>query len=467
MKSRRHLKSNSPVKNPQNKVPEKSGQIAPAAAENSGQLSPAAGIAPAPPRAGRLSVTGNASAKWFADQIQEFMRSARIKFGENNYKSIQRLCNGNNVKKVTLQQSLEGIVDLTVKEFGAKESRKVRTSWDELAGSAGRLGITMPRSPGVGDSEMDAPKTVREMMRVFTGEFSAGGEIDNQPAVKSNLILGAIIPNLLTEPFFRRLGEELYRLAASRGVTLHGISDGRDISTPREAMGLCQDLRELKCAGVFFVPFESCGGAKNQNAAIAQELAGTGGAKVVLLDRELDRFPEKNGYDVVRLDNLAAGQKLIEHLLPKIPKKTPKLMFIHRPTYAYSIELRLMGLNAGLLRNNRKAIKATVCDTSSARALRNLNLGAYDAVICANDSIASDVDSFLTESELTRRPLLAGFDRLWPERNWISVPQPIAHITQAAWMIMLMRVRLRPPVDNDFPATTVLIQPNEIFDMNQ
>ncbi len=449
------------------KRPDSSGQKDKTDSDSSGQR-----------KSGKLSVAGNVNAEFLANEIKALMSGAGIDFGYAVPQFINRLHSGKNVLPKTIKDNVANMLQAI---FEAADTQKnlssLASSWVRFREATHSLGIFIPSSPSDESLAIEnSSKSVSDIYSVLAGEkiippppnHVPTGESLSQPP--SKLILGAIIPHATTNPFFGRLGSELSRIANSKKVQLIGLS--KNVTSPKDAMDLCRQFGDLDCAGVFFVPFEYNSEAGNYNTVIANELSGNAGAQVVLLDRGLNKFPERSNFDIVRLDNLAAGQILIAHILPKIKKPKPKIIFIEKPISANSIRLRLMGVNAGLIHHNQVPIASITCDTSDTHSLRSLKLGGYDAAICANDETAQELHNFMVESRLPKQPLLAAFDRLWPDRPWISVPQPIAHIARAAWMLMRMRIAEDSECQRtdfprmDFPKTTVLIQPNDMLDVN-
>ena len=320
--------------------------------------------------------------------------------------------------------------------------------------------------PVEGLSAISAEARVRQTPSLAPIPHSSNTDIQNW---------GAIIPQRTTNLFFRQLSEELLRLAggANPRVILYGLSDRDSSDTVTDALDLCKTFKSLNCSGIFFVPFEYDSKSLQNNDTIVDEIErNMRGTELVLLDRGLRRYPDTSNFDVVRLDNLVAGQKLLdglrERILHRCRKRKPRIVFIHRPNSADSAELRLLGINAALERHGLESIRrgaqngsrVVVGNPSDQGFLESQNLEEADAVICPNDVTAQVVNEFLEKLPVSKRPLLAGFDGVVSPAKWYSVPQPTAQIAMVAWTIM--RMRMLRPNENYKGSVTVLVQPGPV-----
>src|SRR4030095_14215010 len=82
-------------------------------------------------------------------------------------------------------------------------------------------------------------------------------------------------------------------------------SAGQKATVP-EVEEWCEQFIQRQVSGVFFAPFERVAEQQEVNRHLAERLRQAGIA-VVLLDRDLGPFPSRSEFDLVGIDNFAAG----------------------------------------------------------------------------------------------------------------------------------------------------------------
>jgi LacI family transcriptional regulator len=170
---------------------------------------------------------------------------------------------------------------------------------------------------------------------------------------------------------------------------------------------------------------------------------------VVLLDRDMFKFPRRSKYDLVGIDNFAAGFDLTSHL---IKLGCRNIRFVELPLSASTVDLRIAGwreamVRAGLDCGPDRVFAGDVEREDFVRKM--LGRDHSRAIICANDMTAATLMQTLTRMgiEVPDEVRLAGFDDL-RYASLLSVPlttmhQPCQAIGQAA--IEAMRERIRSP----------------------
>jgi LacI family transcriptional regulator len=275
--------------------------------------------------------------------------------------------------------------------------------------------------------------------------------------------IGLLIPGLGTTEIFEIICGELASLGRASEYTFlwGGSSHPRlDQDGSREhARELCQQFIERRVTGVFFAPFELTAGQDEVNRRISQSFC-EAGIPMVLLDRDLAPFPYSSHFDMVGLDNAAAGYLLAEHL---IKLGCQRLAFVMRPLSASTVERRYAGVREALARHKLECSPDSlqVGDPLEAKFLRSLLAGKrWDAVICANDLTAAQLIRTIEQSRF-RVPQdirVVGFDDA-KYATLVSVPlttiqQPCKDIAVVAFQTMLSRI-----TDPTLPARTILLQP--------
>ena len=204
--------------------------------------------------------------------------------------------------------------------------------------------------------------------------------------------LGLLIPGLETTEIFGLICGELASVARVHeysllwGASTHPRQD-TDASL-EHAEEICQQFIERKVSGVFFAPFELVPERDHANRRLAESLR-RAGIPVVLLDRDLLSFPNRSDFDLVGLDNVAAGFLLADHLLRL---GCERLYFVARPFSAPTVDARIAGVREALVRRRLQPAPDWVHlgDPADPKFVHQLAAGKQaDAIICANDETAA------------------------------------------------------------------------------
>ena len=248
-----------------------------------------------------------------------------------------------------------------------------------------------------------------------------------------------------------RLGE-----AAGWDIVVRGL---RERIPERRAHEICRHVRSFlseRVSGLFLQPFDCL--AREHEQSLRQELSRTlanCSMPIVLLDYDLVRRPQRTGYDLVAMDNLAAGFKLGRRL---VAEGARSLAFLLRPGSAPSVEERMRGvaiaaLEAGLTWAHQSNVLACAADDDD-RIRRFVVRRRPDAMVCGNDITALELQAALERCGFGGSVRLAGFDgeAAAVRAGIVSVRQPVAEIAELA--IETMVARLKTP---SLPVRTVLV----------
>ena len=261
--------------------------------------------------------------------------------------------------------------------------------------------------------------------------------------------LGLLIPGLGTTEIFGMICGELASLARINEYSLlwgGSAHSGQDIdASPEHAEEICQQFIARKVCGVFFAPFELLPTQDEANRRLA-ELLRQAGIPVVLLDRDLQSFPNRSDFDLVGIDNVAAGYLLANHLLKL---GCERIYFVARPLSAPTVDARIAGAREALVRRRIELAPDWVYlgDPADLKFVRLLAAGKQaDAFICANDHTAAVLMRSL-ESLGIRVPhdvRVVGFDDV-KYATLLSVAlttihQPCRDIAGIAFRTMLQRI---------------------------
>jgi len=220
----------------------------------------------------------------------------------------------------------------------------------------------------------------------------------------------------------------------------------------------CQQCIDRKVAGVFFAPLELTENGEATNERIAQALDAAD-IPIVLLDRDLYKYPRRSRYDRVGIDNRAAGYTVTEHLLQLGHRK---IGFFNRPYSAETVALRLAGYGDALRRFDVAPESRWVAqgDPSDAAFIGSyLKNSGIEGLVCANDltavSIMQTLD--LLGVRVPQDLKIVGIDDV-KYASLLRVPlttlhQPCQCIGSAAVHAMIDRVS-----HPDLPARDILFQ---------
>jgi DNA-binding LacI/PurR family transcriptional regulator len=305
--------------------------------------------------------------------------------------------------------------------------------------------------------EMEAQGVIERRM--------GSGSFVRRPATNatSTRQLGLLIPGLGRTEIFELICGELAAVARAHDFSL--LWGGSE--HPRTAADLgfgqarecCEQFIRLRVGGVFFAPFELIPGREDTNREIAERLR-MAGIPVVLIDRDLGPFPKRSDFDLVGLDNMAAGHLLAEHFLKL---GCERIAFVARPHSASTVDARIAGVREALARRGMELARDWVRfgEPTEARFVRGLVAGRrWDALLCANDRTAAELLQELQKQghRVPEDIRIAGFDDVryatLLSRPLTTVHQPCREIAVAALRAMLDRI-----AEPTLPARSQLLTP--------
>ena len=276
--------------------------------------------------------------------------------------------------------------------------------------------------------------------------------------------LGLLIPGLGTTEVFELICGELASLARVHDYTLRwgdSTQPHRDTDASlKHAEELCWQFIERKVSGVFFAPYELVSEKESANRRLAETLR-QAGIPVVLLDRDLQSFPNRSDFDLVGLDNVAGGYLLAEHL---IKLGCRHIYFVARPHSAPTVDARIAGVREALMRHRLETDPRwlRIGDPAEAKFVRSLTAGQQaDAFICANDHTAAQLLRSLENVgvKVPRDVRVVGFDDakcaalISPPLT--TIHQPCRDIATIALRAMLERI-----AEPGLPARSLVLTPH-------
>lgn len=343
-------------------------------------------------------------------------------------------------------------------EPGVSKHRKISTRLEiEIAAGKYTAGTRLPSELQLvkqfGVSRPTVARALRDLeikglieRRAGSGTYVRSGQTQQTTATR---VLGLLVPGLSTTEIFHIICGEIASLAR---VHDYGLLWGGSTSplldedaSLKHAEEICSQFIERKISGVFFAPAELQPKQEEANFRLAESLR-EAGITVVLIDRDITPFPRRSDFDLVGIDNLAAGYMIAEHL---IKLGCRKILFVSRPLSAATVNARIAGVREALVQNGLEQDSNWVRqgDPRDVKFVRSLVSGKLaDAIICANDDTAAVLARTL-ESRGIKLPhdvRVAGFDDV-KYAMLVSVPlttihQPCRDIAHVAFQTMLRRL---------------------------
>ena len=269
--------------------------------------------------------------------------------------------------------------------------------------------------------------------------------------------LGLVVPGENYAEIFKPLDRRLAHLADRSGWDLiRGEIMGADPKVrAREARRLAYQFAKERVCGVFFQPIEFLKDSAKASEDIVRYFEKAGIA-VVLLDYDIAPPPERSRYDVVGIDNFAAGLAIGRHLVRTGAKR---IAFLHRPNAAPTVTNRMRGVAAAAVESGGFwSLKGNVlfAEPDNCRAVSKfLKNGLPDAFVAGNDVAAAALGETLARigggAEKIR---LAGFDdvEVAAKLGLTTVRQPLDAIAEVAMQTLVSRIKTP-----DLPPRTILL----------
>ncbi len=275
----------------------------------------------------------------------------------------------------------------------------------------------------------------------------------------SSHVFGLLIPELGQTEIFEAICKGMMEAQeAMHHSLLWGNAVSPDEDKERAAEQLCEHYIAQKVSGVFFAPVEF---SANRFQANHRIVAAFDRARipVVLLDRDLEAYPQRSKYDLVGIDNRRTGYLATEHLIKAGAKR---IAFFARPNSAPTVDARIAGYREAILSQNGKSAHdpVTIGDPSDAKLIKSvLRKGHPDAFVCANDLTAGNLMHTLISlgRRIPEDIRIVGIDdvkyaRLLPV-PLTTLHQPCRDIGRMAIAVMLDRI-----TNPDLPPRDVLLR---------
>ena len=306
---------------------------------------------------------------------------------------------------------------------------------------------------------MKGHKEIFEALRreILAGKYDSDRHLPSEAALSRRF--GVSRPTISRVTLdLKREGLVATRRGAPTTITryAHGEIKSSDPKVrAREVRRLAYQFSKEHVAGVFFQPLEFIRDAHKASEESVAYFDKTGIA-VVLLDYDIVLPPERSSYDVVGIDNFAAGLAIGRHLVRTGAKR---IAFLHRPNAAPTVTNRMRGVAAAAVESGGFwSLKGNVlfAEPDNCRAVSKfLKNGLPDAFVAGNDVAAAALGETLARigggAEKIR---LAGFDdvEVAAKLGLTTIRQPLDAIAEVAMQTLVSRIKTP-----DLPPRTILL----------
>jgi GntR family transcriptional regulator of arabinose operon len=313
-------------------------------------------------------------------------------------------------------------------------------------------------------SRITVAKAFQTLQRenLVTRRPGSGTYVQQPPQQQPSLQFGLLIPDLGTTEIFEPICQGIMRSPAAKSHSLTwGHSSGYNEDTERAAERLCRQYIAQKVDGVFFAPTEYSQTKDEANHRIAALLE-KANIPVVLLDRCIERYPDRSNFDLVGIDNHRAGFTIARHLLQSGAKR---IAFAMRRNSAATVEARIAGARAALFASNPAATLQIISgDFEDSAYVRTMfDRDRPDGIFCANDVTAARLMKTLVALgiNIPGEIKMAGVDDV-SYAKFLPVPlttirQDCAEIGAVAMSTMLERLRQPNQPTRDILVRTELV----------
>ena len=335
---------------------------------------------------------------------------------------------------------------------------------DDIASGRYKPGKRLPSEAELvrrfGASRMTVFRAMHELqaLGLVTRRVGSGTFVSSNTNPGSH-VFGLLIPELGQTEIFEAICKGMMEAQeAMHHSLLWGNAVSQEEDKERAAEQLCEHYIAQKVSGVFFAPVEF---SVNRFQANHRIVAAFDRARipVVLLDRDLEPYPQRSKCDLVGIDNRRTGYLATEHLI-KIGAK--RIAFFARPNSAPTVDARIAGYREALLSQEGRQMRnlVTIGDASDSKFIKSvLKKDRPDAFVCANDLTAGNLMHTLISlgQRIPEDIRIMGIDdvkyaRLLPV-PLTTLHQPCRDIGRMAMAVMLDRI-----ANPDLPPRDVLLR---------
>jgi DNA-binding LacI/PurR family transcriptional regulator len=309
-----------------------------------------------------------------------------------------------------------------------------------------RIPTEMELAQEFGASRVTVARALRDLERqgLLIRRRGAGSFVSQVTGTGGQLLA---LVGMDSQGLFTLLKDAIVRAAQQKGrnVLLGRPLSGGSEMILREAAVLCEQYVSRKVEGVFFAPLELPSAEVEVNLHVVR-LFEQSRIPIVLLDRDVQDFPDRSHHDLVAIDNVHAGYVLTEHLLEAGHRR---IAFISHERSASSITARIAGYREALASHGIEPDPNWVVrgDCTRVEFIREyVRRIRPDAFVCVNDEEAAKLMRTLAALAIKVPDKIAvvGIDNdKWATFLPVAlttIRQPVSDLATAAMRLMLERI---------------------------
>lgn len=296
-------------------------------------------------------------------------------------------------------------------------------------------------------SRMTVIKAMTELEHEGVLERRVGrGSFVTRRAMTGPPLVSLVVTGIRDLRFFESVCGQIVSACFARELKLHSAFGNKGIVRDDHSMEqICNRYIEQGVQGVFFAASAPSSSEEYElNCAITDRLRESG-IQVVLVCRDLPRYPLRSRYDLAGVNDMEAGYLQARHLIAKgckrilhvSPSWTERLFSGRRAGYQIAME------EAQLPCSRQWSL---VGETTDRSFIENILRFRPDGIICFNDYSAIPILNFFRSFGI-RVPediLLIGFDDTefasFPDVSLTTMAQPVTAIATGAVDLMLDRI---------------------------
>lgn len=264
-------------------------------------------------------------------------------------------------------------------------------------------------------------------------------------AINATGALGLIDPGSGQGNVLSTICRHIVRFAEQAGwdVIREFVKTTEPVARAREIEGLAARFSSEHVSGVFMQPLEYLSDNASASNDVVMHLD-RAKIPVVLLDYDIVTPPARSRYDLVTIDNLAAGLAVGRKLLASGSRR---LAFLRSPGSASTVGERCNGVACAVIKHGgvwTEKGNVLCASPENARAIsRFVRTVCPDAIVCGNDALAIRLRKTLERLDLYGSIRLAGFDDqpgvAW--NGYVTVRQPCEDLAAVAFQTLVSRIK--------------------------
>jgi len=198
---------------------------------------------------------------------------------------------------------------------------------------------------------------------------------------------GLIVPAWPKGEFFPVLCQAISSFCQAKGRPLlfadTSFFSAADMA--KRLSGVARSFVEQRVAGVFYHPIDFRDSANGLNKRVT-DVFKSANIPLVLLDCDMSAPPATSEFDVVGIDNMAAGWRLGEHCLLLGARRVLFVSMFHE--FSANVQLRCAGLRSAVVTQPKAKFLGSVSLSEMSYCVKRKR---PDAIVCSSDTVAAQV----------------------------------------------------------------------------